>query len=178
MSSDQQFRSWHGEEWVPGYHLNHCTWSIRTHIYASVHKRLNFESSSARPWLSPLGKDTQNAIDDNPAVNDAPQLLPGAHFTKGLRAHNPNVCKFFLLLISTLMIQSDHNFAHVTTAQLSWHIYAKLWPGLMIVFKVSATSIWQDLDYELKNSWWNNFIAIHQGSCAAICRQRELSHRD
>ena len=47
---------------------------------------------------------------------------PGAHSTKGLWAHNWNLMQIIILVIMILIIQSGHNFAHVTTAQLLWHV--------------------------------------------------------
>ena len=48
-------------------------------------------------------------------------LWAGNHFTKGLWARNWNLVKLFFVLI-LIMIQSCHNFAHVMTAELSWHV--------------------------------------------------------
>ena len=62
---------------------------------------------------------------DNPIIThyvglpvDGFVLRPGTFFTEGLRAHNYNLVKIILIF----MIQSNHNFAHVMTAQLSWHV--------------------------------------------------------
>ena len=49
-------------------------------------------------------------------------VMPGAHFTKGLWAHNQNIVKILFDLIFILMIQSVHKFARVTTAKLLWHV--------------------------------------------------------
>ena len=46
----------------------------------------------------------------------------GTHFTKVLWAHNWNLVKIITTLIMILMIQSGYKFAHVTTAQLLWHV--------------------------------------------------------
>ena len=46
----------------------------------------------------------------------------GSHFTKGLWAINWNLAKLLFTLILIVLIQSAHNFAHVTTAELSWHV--------------------------------------------------------
>ena len=43
-------------------------------------------------------------------------------FHGGLWAHNPNLVKIHIALTWKLMIQSGHNFAHVMTAELSWHV--------------------------------------------------------
>ena len=47
---------------------------------------------------------------------------PGIHFTINLRAHHWNLAKILFAVIVTCMIQSDHKCAHVTTAQLLWHV--------------------------------------------------------
>ena len=44
----------------------------------------------------------------------------GFHFTKGLWAHNPNFVKLNVAITYTIINKSGHNFAHVTTAWLSW----------------------------------------------------------
>ena len=48
-------------------------------------------------------------------------MWPGTHFSNGLWVHDWNL-KFQFPLIFILMIQSSHNFAHVMTAELSWHV--------------------------------------------------------
>ena len=47
-------------------------------------------------------------------------LLPWTHYAKSLWGHNWNLVKTLFALYFIIMIQSDHNFAHVTTALLSW----------------------------------------------------------
>ena len=60
-------------------------------------------------------------------------LMPGAAacfdiqhsrdpFSKNLWAHRWNLVKSLSNLTLILMIQSDHNFAHTMTAELSWHV--------------------------------------------------------
>ena len=46
----------------------------------------------------------------------------GTCFTKFLWGHDPNFVKSQVNLSWKIIIQSSHNFAHVTTAQLSWHV--------------------------------------------------------
>ena len=65
--------------------------------------------------------------------------MVGVCVTKGLWAHNPNLANLHTALTwkviissghnfachnssAAMMIRSDHNFAHVTTAELSWHV--------------------------------------------------------
>ena len=52
------------------------------------------------------------------------------------------------------MIRSGHNFAHVTTAQLSWHVQKY---GLIKVFKswLKQKEFSQNFNYEIINSLWN-----------------------
>ena len=48
---------------------------------------------------------------------------PGDHFTKGLWAYTPNLLKKIHKTHMKLMMgNSDLNFVHVTTAELSWHV--------------------------------------------------------
>ena len=51
------------------------------------------------------------------------------HCTNGFWAHDRNLVKIDFALILMTMIQSGHNFAHVTTTQLSWHVqnYDLIW---------------------------------------------------
>ena len=50
------------------------------------------------------------------------QHIPGTNFTKCLWAHNPNLVCINIVFICKMIIRSCHNFAHVTIAQLSWHV--------------------------------------------------------
>ena len=43
-------------------------------------------------------------------------------FNKGLWAYHPNLVKVHVAFDWTIPIKSGHNFAHVTTAGLSWHV--------------------------------------------------------
>ena len=49
-------------------------------------------------------------------------VTPGTHVNKDLGTYNPNLVKFHVALSSKTRIRSDHNLAHVTTAELSWHV--------------------------------------------------------
>ena len=46
------------------------------------------------------------------------------HATKGLQAYktHTSILKIYVVLTWKIMNRSGHNFAHVTTAQLSWHV--------------------------------------------------------
>ena len=43
-------------------------------------------------------------------------------FTETLWAHNPNLVKNYFAISWKIILRSCHNFAHVTTGQLSWHV--------------------------------------------------------
>ena len=62
----------------------------------------------------------------------------GDHSTKGLWAYNWNLIKIICDLNVILIIQSGHNFAHVTTAVLSWHVQNCDLMG-SVIFEVKAT---------------------------------------
>ena len=47
----------------------------------------------------------------------------GTHLTNASWAHNWNLVKLQITLISILMVQSRYNFAHATTGQLSEHVH-------------------------------------------------------
>ena len=64
------------------------------------------------------------------------------HFTKGARAHDWNLAKILFVLILILLIQSCHNFAHVMTAELSWHVQ-KLWHELIIIRHITSKFIFE-----------------------------------
>ena len=44
------------------------------------------------------------------------------HVTMGLETLNPNLVKMLLFVTRNVMTRPGHNFAHVMTAQLSWHV--------------------------------------------------------
>ena len=62
-----------------------------------------------------------------------PSQPPGIQFRKELISSLLDSSKHYFSIILILMIQSRHNFAHVTTAQL--------WPEWLIIFHVRATCI-------------------------------------
>ena len=53
---------------------------------------------------------------------DTEQLQSGTHSTNNLWAHNYYFVKIFSDFKWKIMIHYGHNFAHVTTAELSWHV--------------------------------------------------------
>ena len=81
-------------------------------------------------------------------------------FTSGLWADNWNLENILHALILILMVQSGHNFAHATTAELLWHVqYCDA--QLMIISHAKATYsifLW-DLADKLMNSLWNGPLA-------------------
>ena len=58
----------------------------------------------------------------SPPQMDYNSKQSGTHFTKSLRAHNPNLVKIYFAFTLKTTIISGHNFADVTTAELSWHV--------------------------------------------------------
>ena len=72
----------------------------------------------------------------------------GTYFTKDLWVHNWNLVKILFAVIIIVMIQLGHNFAHVTTAQLSWHEESCDLIWSLFSKQERHTSV-QDLDYEL-----------------------------
>ena len=76
------------------------------------------------------------------------KTLPGDHFTKQLWAHYSNLVKMHFALIWILTIRSGHNFAHVTTAELSVHVQNCDPIGLLFI-KWKQYAFSQDLNYEL-----------------------------
>ena len=50
-----------------------------------------------------------------------PHQGPQIHFTNGLSTHNPNLRHSYFSTWK-IMIRAGHNFAHATTAELSWHV--------------------------------------------------------
>ena len=71
----------------------------------------------------------------NPHVHHYPdntnhgQIMKPGHYTNCLWALIWNIMKNLFVLILILIILLGHNFAHVTTAELSWHvqIYVLVW---------------------------------------------------
>ena len=47
---------------------------------------------------------------------------PGTRFTNSLGAYEPNLVKICVIVARKIVIQSGHNFAHATTAELLWHV--------------------------------------------------------
>ena len=49
-------------------------------------------------------------------------MMFGYHFTKGVWAYNCSLVNMIIAVLMILAIQPGHKFAHVTAAQLSWHV--------------------------------------------------------
>ena len=58
---------------------------------------------------------------------------PGVRFTKYLLTHDWNLMKIIFVVFLILMIPSGQKFAHVTTAQLLWHVqnFDLIWSSLL-----------------------------------------------
>ena len=67
------------------------------------------------------------------------------YFADGLRAYNWILVKITFASILILLIHSGHNFAHVTTAQLLWHV--QNYDLIRSLFFMQEQHIF--LDYEL-----------------------------
>ena len=59
---------------------------------------------------------------NNPKNKHRVTTVTRTHLTKGLGAYHSNFVWILLAIILILMIQSGHNFAHVMTVKLSWHV--------------------------------------------------------
>ena len=68
------------------------------------------DSFQQKPLSITFQQEVKNLIEMNPMT----------HFTNSLWWHNPNLEQDISL--EKMIIPLDHNFAHVTTAQLSWHV--------------------------------------------------------
>ena len=74
----------------------------------------------------------------------------GAHFTNNFSITIQMWWKFHLTLIQLLMITSQQNLAHATTAQLSWHV-PNIVAITLLVFGWEQNKI--SITFEL---WWKN----------------------
>ena len=81
-------------------------------------------------------------------------LRPGTYLTQDLWAHSWNLRNIYFIYIGILTTQSDHDFAHVTTAQLSWHVQ-NCDLSWSLFFKLERSVILQNLKHGLINSLWN-----------------------
>ena len=72
--------------------------------------------------------------------------------------------KSFLIQIISFVVQSDPNFAQVTTAELSWHVQnSELIGSLLVMPKWNVFS--QGLDNELKIPLWNGSDSVPINIC-------------
>ena len=94
----------------------------------------------------------QMGLSTNPKDNhdDSIQGRPRDHFTNHLWVHNTNLVKIYEALVWLIMIQSVDNFAHVTTAELSWYVQNCDLIG-SLESKLEHKGYWQDVDYELRS---------------------------
>ena len=85
---------------------------------------------------------------------------PGTDFTKVYK-HDPRRGKFHLILMSTIRIGSGVNFAHATTAGLSWHVHNCDLMRSQDTKWEQQNAFSQDLGYELINPRWNGSQEAH-----------------
>ena len=107
-------------------------------------------SARCQPFCSELNVIMALSLDQ--CQQDAAYLLlPVTHLTNDLWHHR---WRFFFAVIFILMMQPGHEFAHVTTALLSWHVQNYVLVRSLF-FTKSNTIFFQDLDYELINCLWH-----------------------
>ena len=96
-------------------------------------------------WWSFVAMGTVSHIIQCPYRQHHPQ---GTHFTKALWVYYWNIVQIISAIIMILMIKFGHNFAHVTTALLSWHVQHcdLIWS---LFFKQKKHEIFQVLDNKL-----------------------------
>ena len=86
--------------------------------------------------------------------SDSTMKYSRTYFTMGWWADIPNFFKFLLLYSPFMIMESGHDFAHATTAQLSWHVqnYALI---CVLLFMQEHCIYLRDVDVELMTSRWN-----------------------
>ena len=81
------------------------------------------------------------------AGRDVP-MKPTKQFTNGIGAHNWNLEKTFCSnLTLIIMIQWDHDIAHLTTSQLSWYVHNCYLPWLVFFMQGQLYYIWITSSY-------------------------------
>ena len=81
-------------------------------------------------------------------------ILHRSHFTNTKWAHIPKLEISFLALTWTRKIKSGHNFAHVMTTQLSWHVQICDWTGSSEL-SLKQKEISYFFNYEFINDVWD-----------------------
>ena len=76
------------------------------------------------------------------------------YFINCLRAHGRNLAKICIPFAWNIMILTGHNFARVTTAELSWHVQS-CDPLAAFQLKSEQKEFTQDFNYELINHLWD-----------------------
>ena len=94
-------------------------------------------------------KDTETLISEG----------PGTRFTYKFWAQNSNLVKTCDALSWTIMIWSGHNFAHVTTAELSWHVRNHDMIR-SLKSKLEQNEIFRKFNYELIDCLWKMIPAV------------------
>ena len=75
-----------------------------------------------RSAISAIHKFRENILESSRNVSETTPWITGTHFTNHVWAHNWNLMKLCFAHISDLINHSGRNFAHDTTAELSWHV--------------------------------------------------------
>ena len=89
------------------------------------------------------------------SIKESPAAVTRSQFRKRFWVHTWNIVNILFIVIFILMIWSGHNFAHVMTAMLSWHV--QNWDLIGSLSDTKNVFISQDLDLKLINHLWNGF---------------------
>ena len=141
-------------------------YNARTHIYGDnfmlelcmcaqsmalgTHTKFQLENLT-RSMISAIHKFQENNLESSWNVFETTPRHPSHNgfMSSWLKSHENN---FALIVILT--IHSHHNFAHVTTSQLSWHVRHYDLIGWLFFMQDYHEYLW-DFDYEFINSLWN-----------------------
>ena len=115
---------------------------------------------SASLWYP---NQTYNIIDNCSVMSE-----PGLRFINGLWAHNPNLVKLHVAFTWKRLTRSCRNFAHVTTAELSWHVQILAWSDHKndhwnkdIFYKISIVSSYILCEMISSNTGWGKIVEIN-----------------
>ena len=86
---------------------------------------------------------------------------PGTHLTNTLWAYHPNFVIIHIAFTWKIILWSHHNFTHVTTAQLSWHVQNCDLIGWLESI-LEKRKLAKDFSYRLMNHRWHGHL-IHLG---------------
>ena len=88
-------------------------------------------------------------------------------------AHNWNLVKILLNAFISIIIQSDHKFAHVMTAQLSWHVQNCVLINWLFIKSIIDFfyKIWIASSYTF---WWNRPQVINSTSWQTLGNDKHI----